>query len=38
MLGVALVFVPIVIGYQFWMYWTFAGPVTKEQLKDENAY
>ena len=38
MLGVALVFVPIVIGYQFWMYKTFAGPVTREQLKDDHAY
>jgi cytochrome d ubiquinol oxidase subunit II len=38
MLGVALVFVPIVICYQFWMYRTFAGPVTREDLKDEHSY
>jgi len=38
MLGVALVFVPIVICYQFWMYRTFAGPVTHEHLKDEHSY
>jgi cytochrome d ubiquinol oxidase subunit II len=38
MLGVALVFVPIVIGYQFWMYRTFAGPVTRAQLRDEHSY
>jgi len=38
MLGVTLVFVPLVIGYQFWMYKTFAGPVTREHLKDENSY
>jgi len=38
MLGVVLVFVPIVICYQFWMYKTFAGPVTREHLKDEHSY
>ena len=38
MLGVALVFVPIVICYQFWMYRTFAGPVTRAQLEDEHSY
>jgi cytochrome d ubiquinol oxidase subunit II len=38
MLGVALVFVPIVIGYQFWMYRTFAGPVTRAHLQDEHSY
>ena len=38
MLGVALVFVPVVICYQFWMYRTFAGPVTREHLKDEHSY
>jgi cytochrome d ubiquinol oxidase subunit II len=38
MLGVALVFVPIVICYQFWMYKIFAGPVTREHLKDEHSY
>jgi len=38
MLGVALVFVPIVICYQFWMYRTFAGPVTREDLQDDHSY
>jgi cytochrome d ubiquinol oxidase subunit II len=38
MLGVALVFVPVVIGYQFWMYRTFAGPVTRDHLRDEHSY
>ena len=38
MLGVTLVFVPLVICYQFWMYKTFAGPVTPEQLKDDHSY
>jgi cytochrome d ubiquinol oxidase subunit II len=38
MLGVALVFVPIVIAYQFWMYRTFAGPVTRAHLQDEHSY
>ncbi|MDR2695227.1 MAG: cytochrome d ubiquinol oxidase subunit II [Deltaproteobacteria bacterium] len=38
MLGVALVFVPIVICYQFWMYKTFAGPVTREELESEHSY
>lgn len=33
MLGVALVFVPIVIGYQFWVYKTFSSPVTREDLE-----
>jgi cytochrome d ubiquinol oxidase subunit II len=33
MLGVALVFVPIVIGYQFWVYKTFSFPGTKEELE-----
>jgi len=32
MLGVALVFVPIVIGYQFWVYKTFATPLTEEDI------
>jgi cytochrome d ubiquinol oxidase subunit II len=27
MLGVALVFVPLVIAYQFWAYKTFATPI-----------
>jgi cytochrome d ubiquinol oxidase subunit II len=38
MLGVVLVFVPLVICYQFWMYRVFAGPVTREHLKDEHSY
>ena len=32
MLGVALVFVPIVIGYQVWAYKTFATPVTEDDI------
>jgi cytochrome d ubiquinol oxidase subunit II len=32
MLGVALVFVPIVICYQIWAYKTFGGPVTDEDM------
>jgi len=32
MLGVALVFVPIVIGYQFWAYKTFATPLTEDDI------
>ncbi len=32
MLGVALVFVPIVIGYQFWAYKTFGTPITEEDI------
>lgn len=32
MLGVALVFVPIVIGYQFWTYKTFGTPMTDEDI------
>ena len=38
MLGVALVTVPIVLAYQFWLYKTFSAPVTDEDLKDEHAY
>ena len=38
MLGVVLVFVPLVILYQAWMYKTFSGPVTKEHLRDEHSY
>ena len=38
MLGVALVMVPIVLAYQFWLYKTFSAPVTDEDLKDEHAY
>ncbi|MBG0791790.1 MAG: cytochrome d ubiquinol oxidase subunit II [Desulfovibrionaceae bacterium] len=32
MLGVALVFVPLVIGYQFWAYKTFATPLTDDDI------
>jgi cytochrome d ubiquinol oxidase subunit II len=32
MLGVALVFVPLVIGYQAWVYILFSGKVTEEEL------
>ncbi|QJB56346.1 cytochrome d ubiquinol oxidase subunit II [Pseudodesulfovibrio sp. zrk46] len=32
MLGVALVFVPIVIGYQFWVYKHFATPMTESDI------
>ncbi len=38
MLGVALVCVPIVLAYQAWMYVTFSGKVTAEDLEDDHAY
>ena len=38
MLGVALVFVPVVIVYQVWTLRTFRHPVTKEDLDYEEAY
>lgn len=38
MLGVALVFVPIVIAYQVWTMRTFRHPVTKADLDYEEAY
>ena len=38
MLGVALVMVPIVLAYQFWLYKIFSAPVTEDDLKDEHAY
>lgn len=38
MLGVALVFVPIVAAYQFWMYRTFSHKVTDKELNQEGAY
>jgi len=38
MLGVALVFVPIVIAYQIWTMRTFSHPVTKADLDYEEAY
>jgi len=37
MLGVALVFVPIVIGYQIWVYRMFRHKVTKDDLVYEEA-
>lgn len=38
MLGVALVMVPIVLLYQFWMYRLFSRPVTPEDLNSDHAY
>ncbi|MEL7638875.1 MAG: cytochrome d ubiquinol oxidase subunit II [Solidesulfovibrio sp.] len=38
MLGVALVFVPIVIIYQFWAFHTFRHPVTQDDLDYDEAY
>jgi cytochrome d ubiquinol oxidase subunit II len=38
MLGVALVFVPIVLVYQIWSYWLFKDKVTEEDLSSEEAY
>ena len=38
MLGVALVMVPIVLCYQFWMYRLFSDPVTPGDLEDDHAY
>ena len=38
MLGVTLVFVPIVAGYQFWLYRTFSHKVTDEELGQDGAY
>jgi len=38
MLGVALVFVPVVIAYQIWNFRTFRHPVTKDDLDYEEAY
>lgn len=38
MLVVALVMVPIVLLYQFWMYRVFSAPVTARDLNNENAY
>ena len=35
MLGVALVMVPIVIGYQVWMYRLFSHPITEKDVQDE---
>jgi len=38
MLGLALVFVPIVLIYQIWVYTLFKGKVTQEDLSYEEAY
>ncbi|WDP89123.1 MAG: cytochrome d ubiquinol oxidase subunit II [Desulfobacter sp.] len=38
MLGVVLVFIPIVIGYQIWAYTLFKDPVTDEELGMDEAY
>lgn len=38
MLGVALVMVPIVLIYQFWMYRLFSRPVALKDLEDDHAY
>ncbi len=38
MLGVALVFVPVVIAYQIWSYYLFREKVTDEMLESEEAY
>ena len=38
MLVVALVMVPIVLLYQFWMYRLFSRPVTREELDSDHAY
>jgi len=38
MLGVALVFVPIVIAYQVWVYRKFAFPIDERDLEGHNAY
>ena len=38
MLGVVLVFIPIVIAYQAWSYHLFSSPVTQEDLDMDEAY
>jgi cytochrome d ubiquinol oxidase subunit II len=38
MLGVVLCFLPVVIGYQIWVYARFRGPVTAESLDQGPAY
>ncbi len=38
MLGVALIFVPIVIAYQIWVYKTFSYTITEKDLTYEEAY
>lgn len=38
MLVVALTFVPVILAYQAWVYYTFSHKVTEEELKKEHAY
>lgn len=38
MLGVTLVFIPIVAGYQFWLHKTFAHKITDKELNQDGAY
>ncbi len=38
MLGVALIFVPVVAAYQFWLYRTFSHKVTDKELDQHGAY
>jgi len=38
MLAVALVMVPIVLLYQFWMYRLFSKPATNQDMEDDHAY
>ncbi len=38
MLGVTLACIPMVLAYQAWMYKTFSGKVTAEDLDDDHAY
>jgi cytochrome d ubiquinol oxidase subunit II len=38
MLGVVLVFLPVVICYQTWVYVRFGGPVTRESVEDGPSY
>lgn len=38
MLVVVLIFVPVIIGYQAWVYWTFSHKVTEEELKKDYSY
>ncbi len=38
MLGVALVMVPVVVGYQAWVFRRFSGPVAAEDLAGDHAY
>jgi len=38
MLGVTLVFIPIVAAYQFWLYRTFSHKITEKELAQDGAY